>query len=53
MALNDQQILSLLNDGYDIDIDILDENDDQKDELENTFTKFRKRRFARVFRDTL
>ena len=28
MALSDQQILSLLNNGYDSDIDILDENDD-------------------------
>lgn len=34
MALNENQILDLLNDGYDSDIDVLDENDDRDDDLE-------------------
>lgn len=40
MALNENQILDLLNDGYDSDIDILEENDDQEDELEILLQNF-------------
>ncbi|XP_022179999.1 uncharacterized protein LOC111040395 [Myzus persicae] len=40
MALNENQILDLLNDGYNSDIDILDENDDRDDELEILLDNF-------------
>lgn len=40
MALNKNQILDLLNDGYNSDIDILEENDDRDDELEILLQNF-------------
>ncbi|XP_008189593.1 piggyBac transposable element-derived protein 3-like [Acyrthosiphon pisum] len=40
MALNEEQILDLLNDGYNSDIDILEENDDCDDELEILLQNF-------------
>lgn len=40
MALNEDQILDLLNDEYNSDIDILEENDDRDDELEILLQNF-------------
>ncbi|KAL4120626.1 hypothetical protein QTP88_013284 [Uroleucon formosanum] len=40
MALNEKQILDLLNDGYNSDVDVLDENDDCDDELEILLRNF-------------
>ncbi|KAL4112116.1 hypothetical protein QTP88_015964 [Uroleucon formosanum] len=40
MALNEKQILDLLNDGYNSDVDVLDENDDCDDELDILLRNF-------------
>lgn len=40
MALNENQILNLLNDGYDSDIDIPEEDEDQENELEILLQNF-------------